>query len=387
MADDKILITGMGIISALGSGCEETLESLSEEWVNTVTPTLFDSTIKKPVFEIDEIPRKWLKKNMRTLSLAYTVVEEAINDAELDEDVSDLRIGVCMGTTVASQLNDLEFYTEYKKDGSLNKDAIKKYLNGNLAEAVAKQFSFTGPTLTVVNACSSGTDAIGVAMSWLKADLCDVVIAGGADELNRVPYLGFNSLSIYSEKPPKPFDSGRSGLNLGEGAGVVVLEKSSARNHNSNLFCAGYGTYTDAYHLTAPRPDGSSLENAINYAIKEAGINKDEVAFVNAHGTATINNDLVEGNTLARVFGDDIKFYSTKGYTGHTLGAAGGIEAVFCALGLDTGSIPKSAGFEKKPDDIAIAPVSKTTDIAGNYALSTSLAFGGNNSALIIGRL
>ena len=226
-------------------------------------------------------------------------------------------------------------------------------------------------------------------MSWLKAGDCDIVIVGGADELNLVPLTGFRSLGILSDEPCKPFDKTRCGLNLGEGAGALVLERmdtAEKRGLCPDLTCKGYGTFADAYHLTAPRPDGSSLEAAIMRALKEADAGPEDVSFVNAHGTSTANNDLVEGTTLARVFGADLKFYSSKGYTGHTLGAAGAIEAVFTCLGMRSGWIPKSLGFCETDDDIKIQPVTQLTEIESTLAISTSLAFGGNNSAIAIGK-
>jgi 3-oxoacyl-(acyl-carrier-protein) synthase len=265
---------------------------------------------------------------------------------------------------------------------------VDRFLHGNLAAAVAKALNVEGPSMTVTNACASGTDAIGIAMSWIKAGICDVAIAGGADELNRVPLAGFNSLGILSPALCSPFDVNRQGLNLGEGAGIVVLEKTStahARGIHSDLFAAGFGTACDAYHLTSPRPDGAFLKAAVERALAEAGLAPEEIAFVNAHGTATPDNDRVEGAVLADVFGRDVVVLSTKGYTGHTLGAAGGVEAVFSALALRSGWIPLCAGFCEKDPDIPVVPVREQTAIDGVYAMSTSLAFGGGNSALVIG--
>jgi 3-oxoacyl-(acyl-carrier-protein) synthase len=186
-----------------------------------------------------------------------------------------------------------------------------------------------------------------------------------------------------------PFDRDRQGLNLGEGAGVLVLEKKSIalqRGRSSDLFLGGYGSLSDAYHLTAPSPDGVGLKASLRTALDEAGITPQEVAFVNAHGTGTADNDQVEGTVLAEVFGAGLKMLSTKGYTGHTLGAAGGLEAVFTAAGLREGWIPASAGFLNRDEAIPLAPVREKTPVCGRYAVSTSLAFGGNNAAIVIGR-
>jgi len=388
MTDTSILITGMGAISAAGNSIPDTLSAFEAVRRNAGPVTLFPTKLPYPVFEVKGLPPQYHIEGQRTLGLALIAVDQALADAGIG-DVQGLRIGVCMGTTVASQLNDLQFYTSYRERGEAPMTAVDRFLKGNLAEVISRRLKARGPLLTVVNACSSGTDAIGVALSWIKNDLCDMAIAGGADELNHVPYCGFGSLGIVNPGLCAPFDRDRRGLNLGEGAGVVVLEKASIakkRGRSSDLALLGYGASSDAYHLTAPSPDGIGLKASLRTALDEAGIRPDEVSFVNAHGTGTNDNDLVEGNTLANLFGRGLKMLSTKGYTGHTLGAAGGLEAVFTALGLRNGWIPASAGFVNQDEAIAIAPVRERTQVAGRYAISTSLAFGGNNAALVIGR-
>ena len=384
-----ILVTGLGAISAAGNGLAETLDSFAQAKRNAGPVTLFPTVTDCPVFEVKDIPRDYFLEGQRTLSLALIAVDQAIVEAGID-DLSCYRVGVCMGTTVASQLNDLLFYTSYRQQNFASMVAVDRFLKGNISEFIARRVKARGPTLTVVNACSSGTDAIGVALSWLKSDLCDIVIAGGADELNHIPYCGFCSLGIVNPGLCTPFDRDRKGLNLGEGAGVMVIEKKSSaeqRGVSSDLFLGGYGSQSDAYHLTAPSPDGVGLKASLRTALEEAGITPREVSFVNAHGTGTFDNDQVEGQVLEGIFGADLKALSTKGYTGHTLGAAGGLEAVFTAAALREGWIPASAGFLNQDEAIPITPVREKTSVSGRYAVSTSLAFGGNNAAIVIGRV
>ncbi len=388
MNENAILITGMGAISAAGRTIVETLASFAQGKRNIGPVTLFQTALAYPVFEVPDLPPTYWIEGQRTLSLALIAVDQALADAGLS-DLAGLRVGVCMGTTVASQLNDLEFYTAYRNRGSAPMEPVDRFLKGNLSEYISCRIKARGPALTIVNACSSGTDAIGAALSWLKSGLCDIAIAGGADELNHVPYCGFGSLGIVNAGPCSPFDRDRKGLNLGEGAGVVVLEKKSGadrRGRSSDLSLLGFGSSSDAYHLTAPSPDGVGLKASIAAALQEAGIEPADVGFVNAHGTGTHDNDLVEGNSLASIFGPGLTMLSTKGFTGHTLGAAGGLEAVFTALGLREEWVPASAGFENRDEAIALAPVSEKTQVRGPFALSTSLAFGGNNAAIVIGR-
>jgi len=385
----NIAISGLGLISACGKNIAETLCAFTDEKRNAGKVSLFKTELDYPVFEVKDFSSLSCGL-MRTLGLTFYAVRAAIKDADLENDLNDFRIGVCLGTTVSSQLNDTDFYSEYRRKGSASMNSVDRFLKSNLAQAVAEEFKVrTNFCTTIVNACSSGTDAIGVGLSWLRNGYCDIVIAGGGDELNRVPFDGFGSLGVVSKSVCAPFDRNRSGLNLGEGAGIIILEKeeiSRKRNKKPDLFLNGYGLASDAYHLTAPRPDGSGLEKALFFALGEAGLSPKDIAFVNAHGTATHDNDLVEGKVLSRVFGKEIKFLSTKGFTGHTLGAAGGLEAVFTALNLRQGWIPKSSGFLSLDEDIGIAPVAEKTLIKGKFAVSTSLAFGGNNSALVISR-
>lgn len=387
MSCSSILITGMGVVSATGTGLEASLRSMAAGERNVDPLTLFDSPVQLPVFEVRGVPPRQTPDRMRTMDLLELALEEALAQANLSSN-SGLRIGVALGTTVACQLNDLDFYSTWRKTGCAPMGSVDGYLRGNLAEAVAAKLGADGPALVVVNACSSGTDAIGAAMSWLNAGLCDIAIAGGADELNRIPLAGFKALGVASDEPCAPFDANRKGLNLGEGAGVLVLETAESavrRGVKSSVRVCGYGSSSDAYHLTAPHPEGEGLIRAINAALKQAAIQPSDIAFVNAHGTSTPDNDQVEGRALLKVFGPDIKVLSTKGYTGHTLGAAGGIEAVFTAAGLSNGWIPGSAGFQTLDEKIGLFPTLGNTEISGRYALSTSLAFGGNNAALVIG--
>ncbi|MCD6325979.1 beta-ketoacyl-[acyl-carrier-protein] synthase family protein [bacterium] len=383
----NVAITGLGAISAAGGNLSETLETFGLGKRNAAPVSLFPTSLKHPSFEVQKIPEEWNRGGSRTLQLALCATNEALEDAGIKGDVSSLRVGVCFGTTAASQLNDVDFYRAYRETGTLRMDSVDRFLKGNLAEVVAHTFDLHGPAAVVVNACTSGADAIGMALSWLRNDVCDVAVAGGSDELNLIALSGFASLGILSESLCAPYDRNRKGLNLGEGAGVLVLESEavySARGAKPKRYLMGYGSSSDAYHLTAPRPDGTGLESALRTALNEANIKPDDVSFVNAHGTATLDNDKIEGAVFTKVFGKGTKFLSTKGFTGHTLGAAGGLEAVFTTAALDVGWIPASAGFNCQDEEIGISPVSERTPIAGRYAVSTSLAFGGNNSALVI---
>lgn len=381
----NVPVTGLGVISAAGTGVSATLQTLQKPRKDPTRVTLFETGLHVPVFEVQEEGLSVGSGLMRTHDLAMKAVEEALRDFPV-EALREKRVGVALGTTVAAQLNDLSFYAQWRSEKKAPMDAVDRFLNGNLAEFVAQKLGVQGPTVTIVNACSSGADAIAVASSWIRNGLCDAAIAGGSDELNRVPLCGFHALGVMSDAPCRPFDKNRSGLNLGEGAGVLLLESEQsvqARGGEMLAWLAGAGTAVDAYHLTAPHPEAKGLRAAIQNAFKMAGIKGDDLAFINAHGTSTRENDVVEGRCLSQLF-PGTPTLSTKGYTGHTLGAAGGIEAVLTVAGLRSKWVPANAGFETEDEEIGMIPVCEKREIHGCYALSTSLAFGGSNAALIV---
>ena len=336
-----------------------------------------------PVFEVDDSGVSWMKhldKRGRTAQLAAVAAAEAFEDARLTKsERQSKRIGVCLGTTVGNSMNNEVFYRSYLQKMQPDLFEMDRYFLSNPADVIAREFELNGPVMTVANACSSGTDAIGTGLSWLKMDLCDIVLVGGCDELSHVSYLGFASLLINSNKTCRPFDRNRNGLTLGEGAAVLVLEKESGRKA-ARCHVTSYATACDAYHLTAPDPAGTGLRNALHESL--ASCDPAELAFINAHGTGTIDNDKVEMTVLDEMF-PKTPYFSTKGCTGHTLGAAGAIGAAVTIGCLERREIPASAGFSKIPEGFSRGPTENVQTISGRYGLSQSLAFGGNNSVVV----
>ena len=387
-------ITGLGCLSGAGLDLAESMENMFAGKRNPQPPTKFttDHPVASLVLELRDEFKLPLDDQetvySRTCQLALAAVLQALADAGWDkENLRGKRVGVCLGTTVGCALNCDDFYRVYKGDGgdeTPDMGIMERFLRSNPASVVARQLKLDGPVQTVVNACSSGTDAIGIGAAWLRAGACDIVIAGGADELLRLTYSGFSSLMITAPEPCKPFDVNRKGLNLGEGAGVVILECDVLGKAKSKKgFLLGYGSACDAYHLTAPHPEGAGLKRAIAEALATAQLVTTDIAFVNAHGTGTPDNDRVESRVMNEIF-PGIPFGSTKGYTGHTLGAAGGIEAVFTVACLNRGAIPASIGFSTPDPELPATPVDKNTTIVGDFALTESLAFGGNNAVLVL---
>ncbi len=397
MGEIMAQVTGTGCICGAGKSLPEVMDTLYSGNRNCSPPALITSELDKPypVFEVDSawinlpVP-KWRKKTTRTVQLALTAIQEALTQAELEiSALKKKRVGVCLGTTVGCTLNNEPFYRKFREGYCPGPEAPKRYLANNPAKFAAKALKLSGPVLSVVNACSSGADAIGIAGSWIRSGLCDIAIAGGADELSRITYLGFISLMISSEEPCRPFDVNRAGLNLGEGAGIVILESPesvASRGVKPLADLCGYGNAADAFHPTRPHPEGRGLRSAISQALSQAGITPGQVGFVNAHGTSTPENDKAEGNVITSVLGTKIPVYAPKSYFGHTLGAAGGIEAALTVKALQDGRIPATAGFSGPDPECGVSPVRENTDIKVDYGISNSLAFGGNNTALLFGR-
>jgi 3-oxoacyl-[acyl-carrier-protein] synthase II len=384
-----VAITGLGCICAAGTDLDACLDTLYQGRRAPAPPSRFTSEhpVRYPVFEVPGFAEA--PELLRTSALGLHAAREALADAGFDLDsLRSLRVGVCIGTTVGSALNDEQFCRDYRAGLDPDLAPVDRILRSNPASVIARAFRLTGPCQTVVNACASGTDAIGLAASWIRGGFCDLVIAGGADELGRITYTGFISLMISDDAPCKPFDRDRKGLNLGEGAAMLVLESEQLRlrrGKSARSYLLGYGSACDAHHLTAPKPDGEGLRYAIAEALSCCDTPREAVAFVNAHGTGTPDNDRVESRVLASVL-PGVPFLSTKGHTGHTLGAAGAIEAVFTIACLERGAVPASAGFAVADPELAGTPTESCTQITKTVALSESLAFGGNNSVILLGK-
>lgn len=389
-----VAVTGLGCLTAAGPDVPRNVESIFRGDRDPKPPRRFLSSqpTQYPVFEIPDefVPEDLHTRDgtMRTAVLALAAAREALADAGWTAPaLGGLRVGVCIGTTVGSTMNSEEFYRAYRAGARPDLRPIKRFLRSNPAEAVAREYGLRGPCQSVVNACSSGTDAVGIGAAWIRGGICDVVLAGGADELCHVTYNGFISLMIADERPCRPFDRERRGINLGEGAGLVVLEADTVRGlgHRPRAFVLGYGSASDAYHMTAPHPEGRGLKRALADALSQSGVAAEALAFVNAHGTGTPDNDRVESHALAQML-PRVPFGSTKCYTGHTLGAAGGVEAVYTVACLERGMIPATAGFENPDAELPALPSAAQMAVSGDCAVSQSLAFGGSNAAVVFRR-
>ncbi len=381
---NAVVISGMGGISPAGRDCAETRKNL---YVPPPPPNRRYPVLNMP-FRLLVVPvPKGRKKSDVLLSIA---LREALSDAGLTPGEERMRrAGICLGSSGDVQFNDLYFLDDFRKNTLVNESLLRNFTSGSITEKFAEELGIEGPVATISNACVSSADAVSLAAMWIQSGKCDIALAGGVDRISKMPLTGFHALGVTSDGSCKPFDRDRNGLNLGEGAGIVVLESvrsAAARKHKSPFFLAGFGAAGDAFHITAPHAEGRGLEQAIRMALSRAGIGPESVSFVNAHGTGTEANDLCEGTVLFRIFGEKLRYFSTKSITGHALGAAGILELIFTLIMLDEQRIPPSWNCSVPDPRLPAPPVMEVTPVRGSYAMSTSLAFGGCNTALIAGR-
>lgn len=392
-----IAVSGMGCCCAAGPDLATIWRNLRRGELPCPGPPPFACKQPQPVFACtapllfsSPFLRRPPDTDNRTLLLALQACLEALTSAALTaEDLAGQRLGIALGTTVRCHFHDDDYFLAWQQGKRPETKPLLRFLNENLATALQEILGSRGPTSVVTNACASGTDAIGLAAGWLRHDLCDLVICGGADELSRLAFHGFTALMLTSNAPCTPFATGRRGLNLGEGAGILLLEREPARRRRgarAQGWLRGYGAGADGYHPTAPHPEGRGLQEAIRSAMRWANLHLDDIVLINGHGTGTMANDLAETTALKNLGFTTTPLLSTKGATGHTLGAAGGIEAVLTLRALQEGATFGTIGCHDPDPALPIQPLCQGEEVslAGRLGLSHSLAFGGGNAALIL---
>lgn len=386
-------ITGIGIISAIGNNVEENLRSLQQKKAGISGVTLFETNHNVPVAEV-KLTNKQLqtllglspnKRYSRTALLGMMAVREALNDACIKKD-KNLRIGLISSTSAGGMDLSEHFYKEnlQKENGGSLRDVVSHDC-GDSTEKIAMYAGISDFVTTISTACSSSANAIMLGDRMLRHDMLDVVVVGGVDPLCKFTINGFSSLMILDKEHCRPFDESRTGLNLGEGAGFLVLQREDTLEREPYCKLKGYANANDAYHQTATSPDGDGPFLAMSKALEKANMSVADVDYINVHGTGTANNDLSEGTAIKRLFGDNVpRFSSTKVYTGHTLGAAGSIEAVYSVLSIANNVIFPTFNFKSPITDLNLIPETEYIENAGvKTVLSNSFGFGGNVSSLL----
>jgi 3-oxoacyl-[acyl-carrier-protein] synthase-1 len=391
-----ILVTGIGITSGIGRDVNENIDALYAQRSGMGKTTLFPTEIDVPVAEV-KLGNEELKSILglpsdktfsRTALLGLKAAKEAFDDANVD--VKTQRVGLISSTTVGGMDLSENFYALFRNDPS--KGRLRQIVShdcGDSTERIARYIGIDHYVTTISTACSSAANAIMLGARMIKNDLLDAALVGGTDALCKFTLNGFNSLMILDDAHCRPFDKHRKGLNLGEGSAFIVLQRDDRVEKNAYCELTSFANANDANHQTATSPEGDGPYLAMSRTLEKAGMKPCDIDHINVHGTATVNNDLSEGRAIRRLFGAKVPpFTSTKGYTGHTLGAAGGVEAVYSVISIVQDVIFPTLNFATPIPDLDLRPATALREKAGiKHLLSNSFGFGGNASVLLFSAL
>ena len=387
----RVAIVAAGIVSPLGSGLTETLQSLRQarDCVTPVTAFSVEKTRCKTAAQIDDgrlLDKANRSRQDRRLHRASYMVMTAL--AELLERAREFEPEIAIiGTTSGGMSFGENFYRTLGNGGVCSAALIANYPPQKQIVDAMEKSGINAPAQVIANACASGTNAIGHAFNAIRTGRCQRILAGGYDALSELVFVGFDSLQAATPEKCRPFDSNRSGMVLGEGAALLALEEfESARSHGAEILgeITGYGISTDNHHLTQPNPDGSGPRRAMEQALAQAQLEPNQVGYINAHGTATVLNDTAEGKAIAELFGD-VPVSSTKSMMGHSLGAAGAIEAVVSLLALQHQFLPPNINFREAELSLNIV-ANEARDAQFDCAISNSFGFGGTNATIVLRR-
>lgn len=393
----KIFIAGKGCISAIGLNAAENLQALKAGKTGvgpiTVLPTRYAATL--PAAEIKLTNSELAEmaglgsSEPRTALLSAIAAKEAITDAAIP-NIAQWRVGLISANTVGAMDKTETIYKYFMEDSSTDKLLEEDpYDSGYVTELVADLLGIKDYVSTISTACSSSANSLAYGARLILSGQLDVVLAGGCDALSKFTLNGFNSLMILDNQPCTPYDDNRRGLNLGEGAGYVVLvsEKVAATLASKpTTILSGYANANDAFHQTASSPEGRGNFMAMEGALNMSGLKPDDIDYINLHGTGTPNNDLSEGTAVQRIFAKVPRVSSTKAYTGHTLGACAGIEAVYSILAIEQGIVYPNLRFTTKMKELDFVPVTQLEHTPVNHVMSNSFGFGGNCSSVIFSK-
>ncbi len=406
MSGRRVAITGVGLVTALGPSRETSWQRLLDGACGIGPVTVFDvagyrSQVGAEV-DLDAATEGKLSKLERRRwsrgdQIGAVAADEALEDAGLLESgVDRLRVGVLLGAGTADLLRNERYFATMVTDGighARLSDAWNHF-SSTPADIIAARHDLEGLRSCIVAACSSSTIAIGQAADAIRAGVLDAAVAGGTDALSRLTYSGFNALRLMDTEPCRPFDRSRVGMNIGEGAGMLILEDlERAKRRGAHIYgeLAGYNASCEAFHPTAPEPEGRAVGAMVRGALADAGLPTDAVDHINAHGTATPQNDRAEARGFRDVLGDRaarVPVTSIKSMIGHCLGAAGALEIAITALTVSRGVIPPTIHHTETDPECPVDVVANTAreqDV--RCAVSTSLAFGGNDAAVVITRV
>jgi 3-oxoacyl-[acyl-carrier-protein] synthase II len=401
MEKRRVVITGLGIITPIGIGKDVFWSALIKGYsgireIQTFDTSAYSSKLGAEVLEFH--PEEFIDKEKincldRVCQLGLSAARLAITDSFLDLETEDKqKIGVIMGTTTSTFNSFAKYHKIWLSEG-INKvepQDVRNYRGETIPNSISYEFRLEGVSVLIATACAAGTYAVGECFDLIKYGKADIMLAGGAEAMSEIAHCGFNSVRSLTKTQCRPFDRRRDGLVVSEGSAVLVLETlEHALKRKANIYAEiiGYGLSCDANHMTAPDVSGECAALSMKMALTDAGINLNDVDYINAHGTGTPLNERMETNGIKKVFGSyayKIPISSIKSMLGHSFGAAGAIEAVTCSLVLVNNIIPPTINYEEPdPDcDLDYVPnVARRKKVS--IALSNSFAFGGNNATLI----
>ncbi len=395
-----VFIAGVGAITAIGNNIGDCLSAFEQGKSGMGYATYLETVHQQeiPVAEVkmsnEELAglSEFSPEISRTTLLSVLAAKEALYNAHL-ENIEGLRSGFVSANTVGGMDKNEMFFPHFLANPLKGKlRGVANHECGSVTELVADKLGIRHYITTISTACSSSANAISFGARLIKYGMLDVVVAGGTDALTKFTLNGFNALMILDQQYCKPFDENRRGLNLGEGAGYVVLvSERVAATLKMEPWCklSGYSNRNDAYHQTASSPDGTGSWLAMKAALENSGLQPEDIDYINLHGTGTQNNDLAEGTAIKRLFDPHYpKMSSTKSFTGHTLGASGGIEAVFSVLAIKHGIIYPNLRFTTPMSELPFVPETTfSKNVLIRNVLSNSFGFGGNCSSLIFSKL
>ena len=404
----RVVITGLGAITPVGKTVDESWNSIKNKISGIDKITLFDASdfkthVAAEVKNYDELEyfdKKEVRRLDRVTQFAMISSREALKDSGITPENTDYdRVGIFISTGIGG-LNTIE--TQYginfeKGHKRISPMFIPMGIVNMPAGSVAIDLGLKGESVSLVTACASSTHAIGEAYKTIKAGYEDAILAGGSEAAICVGGVaGFENMKALSPSEDKdrasiPFDKERSGFVIAEGGCVIVLEElEHAKKRGAKIYAevVGFGATTDAYHITSPEPEGNGAAKAMIRALQDANLKPEDIDYINAHGTSTSLNDSTETKAIKKAFGDSaykVKISSTKGNTGHMLGAAGAMEAIFCTKAIEEGIIPPTINYKVKDEecDLDITP-NEPVKQEINVAMSNSLGFGGHNASIII---
>lgn len=404
----RVVITGMGTINPIGHNVNETWESIKNKECGIQEISLIDSSTYKTKFDAEIknydpnefFDSKTAKRNDRYTQLGMIAAREAVKDSGITPENSDYsRIGTYFSSGIGGLTTIQEQCKIYFEKGNTRVSPlfIPMGISNMAAGTIAIEYGFKGESMSIVTACASSAHAIGEAYRAIQLGEEDIILAGGSEaSINEVALAGFENMKALTHatevnRASIPFDAERSGFVMGEGAGAIILEElehAKARGAKIYAELIGYGSTTDAYHITSPSPDGEGGANAMKRALKNANIKPEEVDYINAHGTSTHLNDATETKAIKTAFGEHAKklmVSSTKGNTGHLLGGAGVLEAIISVKAINNSLVPPTINYKVKDEecDLDIVPNEpRKADI--KVAMSNSLGFGGHNATIIL---